>query len=187
MVKPLPERKRSSSHMRIRSMADFSRFYETDRPQTSRAERKDIRCFKSFDGTLDKPIAKDGYTSRHRRRKEKKASQIAPKKNKEATVKEMTEKTKKLSNTFRAKMDSLMPGAPHSTAKSGINFIKSILYFHHTQMTPVLKNCRETLTGQVSMIMKLLEMQVKYGLNVVNAEDEVTGKFDPEKVCDLQQ
>lgn len=54
-------------------------------------------------------------------------------------------------------------------------------------MGPVLKNCRETLTGQVSLIMKLLEMQVKYGLNVVNAEDEVTGKFDPEKVCDLQQ
>lgn len=45
----------------------------------------------------------------------------------------MTEKTKKLSNTLRAKMDSLMPpGLPGATAKASINFIKSILLFHHT-------------------------------------------------------
>lgn len=97
----------------------------------------------------------------------------------------MHENTKKLSSTLRSKIDSMMPREPGLHAKNSVNFIKSILHFHATQMTPVLKDCRDTLTGQVSMIMKLLEMQVKYGLNVVNEEDEVTGKFDPEKVCDL--
>ena len=71
----------------------------------------------------------------------------------------MHETTKKLSNTFRAKMDSLLqPNERNLTAKNSVNFIKQILHFHHSGISPMLLTCRETLTGQVSLIMKLLEM-----------------------------
>lgn len=65
--------------------------------------------------------------------------------------------------------------------------MSQLLEYHEQSLCPVLADARDTLKAQTQMIVKLLEVQVKYGLNVVNEEDEIAGKlFEPEQVCQLQ-
>lgn len=59
-----------------------------------------------------------------------------------------------------------------------------ILDFQNTH-GETLSSAKQALTRQTQLIMKLLEVQVKYGINVVNPEDEVTA-FDLENCLEIQ-
>ena len=61
--------------------------------------------------------------------------------------------------------------------------LSSLLEFQNAH-GETLYQAKQALTRQTQLIMKLLEVQVKYGINVVNPEDEVTA-FDLESCLEI--
>lgn len=54
----------------------------------------------------------------------------------------------------------------------------------HTDLHAILAECKSVMLKQAQQIMQLMEQQLKYGINVVLPEDEITD-FDIEKTLDL--
>lgn len=63
-------------------------------------------------------------------------------------------------------------------------YLINIVKFQDKQKE-IIGEAKSMFTRQTQQIMKLLEVQIKYGINVVNAEDEISD-FDLDKALQMQ-